>query len=138
MLVGAAFLTVGVLWIINLNSTGADAKPEISSSQSNTEGAKLDFTTVQAEVDSGAKLYDVRTKEEYASGHFKNAINWDVQDIQDGKLPDISKDTKIYVYCRSGNRSSQAAALLKDAGYVNVIDLGGLTDVQAIGGTLVN
>jgi phage shock protein E len=56
--------------------------------------------------------------------------------MQVGKLPEVAKDTKIYVYCQSGNRSSQAVKILTDAGYANVSDLGGLQDVQANGGKL--
>ena len=57
--------------------------------------------------------------------------------MQAGKLPDVAKDTKIYVYCHSGNRSGQATTILKNAGYTNVIDLHGLADVQTIGGKII-
>lgn len=96
----------------------------------------MNFTSVQSDLSSGAKLYDVRTAQEYASGHFENAENWSLQDMQAGRLPEVPKTTKIYVYCQSGNRSSQAARLLRDAGFSNVTDLGGLRDVQEIGGKL--
>lgn len=102
-----------------------------------TPAPALSFSMVQQDVSSGAKLYDVRTASEYAEGHFKGAVNWSLQDMQAGKLPTASKDTKIYVYCHSGNRSSQATAILQDAGYTNVTDLHGLTNVEALGGTLV-
>lgn len=107
-----------------------------SSDHAPAKFSSANFSTVQTDVNSGAKLYDVRTSQEYASGHFENAKNWPLLDMQAGKLPDISKTTKIYVYCQSGNRSSQAARLLTDAGFSNVTDLGGLQDVQKIGGKL--
>lgn len=94
------------------------------------------YSSVQSDVSNGAKLYDVRTSQEYTSGHFANAENHSLQDMQVGKLPEVAKDTKIYVYCQSGNRSSQAVKILTDAGYANVSDLGGLQDVQANGGKL--
>lgn len=97
----------------------------------------LTFASVKQDTLGGAKLYDVRTPAEYAAGHFEGAINWPVEDIQAGKMSDVPKDSKMYVYCRSGNRSNQAAAALKAAGYTGVIDLQGLPDVQAIGGELV-
>ena len=97
----------------------------------------LTFATIQKDTATVAKLYDVRTSEEYNAGHFDKAILWPVEDMEKGKLPDVPKDTKLYVYCRSGNRSSQAAAILKDAGYTNIVDLGGLPDVQEIGGVFV-
>lgn len=97
----------------------------------------MTFAAVMQDVKNGAKLYDVRTADEYKDGHFKGATNWSLQDMQAGKLPDIAKDTKVYVYCRSGNRSGQATTILKNAGYINITDLHGLPDVQAMGGKLI-
>ena len=97
-----------------------------------------EFAVIQSKIKDGAQLLDVRTAEEFDSGHFAGAINLDVEDIIAGKLPDAAKDTQLYVYCRSGNRSAQAVSLLKQAGFTNITDLGGLTDVESIGGTLTN
>lgn len=99
---------------------------------------KLSFASVQQAMQNGAKLYDVRTADEYKTSHFAGAVNWSLQDIEAGKLPEVAKDSKVYVYCRSGNRSGQATTLLNNAGYSNVTDLGGLTDVESIGGKLIN
>lgn len=96
-----------------------------------------EFAVIQSKIKDGAQLLDVRTAEEFDSGHFAGAINLDVEDIIAGKLPDAAKDTQLYVYCRSGNRSAQAVSLLKQAGFTNITDLGGLSDVESIGGTLV-
>ena len=97
-----------------------------------------EFAVIQSKINNGSQLLDVRTAEEFDSGHFAGAINLDVEDIIAGKLPDAAKDTQLYVYCRSGNRSAQAVSLLKQAGFTNITDLGGLTDVESIGGTLTN
>lgn len=97
-----------------------------------------EFALIQSKINDGAQLLDVRTAEEFDSGHFAGAINLDVEDIIAGKLPDAAKHTQLYVYCRSGNRSAQAVSLLKQAGFTNITDLGGLTDVESIGGTLAN
>ena len=121
--IGAVLLGV-VVWFALLGSRQAEEAPSLT------------FHEVTKNVQRGAKLYDVRTADEYKAGHFAGAANWSLQDMQAGKLPDVSKNTKIYVYCRSGNRSAHAIALLKDAGYTNVTDLRGLTDMQAIGGEL--
>lgn len=106
------------------------------SRQSGASQPALSFSSIQEDVAGGAKLYDVRTAEEFAAGHFAGATHWGLIEMQDGQLPNVPKENKIYLYCRSGNRSSQAAAILKEAGYGNVIDLGGLADVQSIGGKL--
>ncbi len=97
-----------------------------------------EFAVIQSKIKDGAQLLDVRTAEEFDSGHFAGAINLDVEDIIAGKLPDAAKDAQLYVYCRSGNRSAQAVSLLKQAGFTNITDLGGLADVESIGGTLTN
>jgi len=78
--------------------------------------------------DGNPRLIDVRTKEEYDSGHLDGAINIPyetvVETIQD--MRSVAPDTPIIVYCRSGNRSGQAFTSLKNAGYTNVYDLGAM------------
>jgi rhodanese-related sulfurtransferase len=92
--------------------------------------------TIKDDISKGGKLIDVRTATEYESGHIDGAVNLSLQDIQAGTLPTAPKDKPVYVYCRSGNRSSQASATLKAAGYQNIIDLGTITHVQSIGGEI--
>lgn len=106
----------------------------LNQSKKDDTAPSMTFAAVVQDVKNGAKLYDVRTADEYKAGHFKGAANWSLQDMQAGKLPDVAKDTKIYVYCRSGNRSGQVMTILKNAGYINITDLQGLPDVQAMGG----
>jgi len=82
-------------------------------------------------MDSGDEIIilDVRTKEEYDAGHIKGAIlvpNETIIDEQPELLPDL--DAEILVYCRSGNRSAQAANKLIAIGYTNVVDFGGIID----------
>jgi len=107
-----------------------------SNEQTASQSNAVNYSAIQADVKTGAQLYDVRTSQEYDAGHFAGAENWSLQDMQAGKFPGVDKSTKLYVYCQSGNRSSQATRLLKEAGYTSVIDLGGLQDVQAAGGKL--
>ena len=93
-----------------------------------------EFAGIQDDIKNGAILLDVRTDSEFKTGHFTGATNLDIEDISGGKFPEVAKDTRIYVYCRSGNRSAQATSLLEKAGFSNITDLGGLDDVEAIGG----
>ncbi len=72
-------------------------------------------------------LIDVRTPEEFASGHIPGAINISVQTLPD-RLDEIPIDETLVVYCRSGNRSATATDILVDAGYSPVYDLGGIQD----------
>lgn len=81
-------------------------------------------------------LIDVRTPGEFASGHIDNAINISVDTLA-SQLSQIPTDRPIILYCRSGNRSSQAARILRQAGYTQVYDLGGIIRWQAEGYALV-
>lgn len=80
--------------------------------------------------EENAIIIDVRSLEEYGSGHIKDSINIPVDTIELEKIEQVisSKENKIIVYCRSGNRSRQAAQLLIDLGYTNVYDLGGINN----------
>ena len=79
--------------------------------------------------EEGYLLLDVRTTEEYANGHIPGAIcipNETISTIQLKELPDLEQT--ILVYCRSGNRSRQAADKLVAIGYQNNIEIGGIQD----------
>lgn len=68
---------------------------------------------------------DVREPEEFANGHVKNAINIPPLKLMTGDmsdLKDISKDSQLIVYCRSGSRSNMSINILKSLGYSNVIN----------------
>jgi len=69
-------------------------------------------------------ILDVRTLSEYRSGHLKNAILIPVQELDD-RIQELesSKDDAIFVYCRSGNRSTVASKLLIDSGFKRVYNL---------------
>lgn len=72
-------------------------------------------------------LIDVRTPEEYQSGHLPGAVLLPVDQISAGVealVPD--KSTPVMVYCRSGNRSATAAKALNALGYTVIFDLGGI------------
>ena len=84
----------------------------------------------QYNTTSGAILLDVRTPEEYAEGHIPGGRNLPLQNID--KAADIidNRDTPLFVHCLSGGRSRQAAAVLKQMGYTNVTNSGGIADYQ--------
>lgn len=72
-------------------------------------------------------ILDVRTLSEFDSGHIPYAISLPIDEIEDTVQGIISnKDQIILVYCRTGNRSDTAAAMLVDMGYRNVYDFGGI------------
>ena len=77
--------------------------------------------------DDGHIIVDVRRQDEYDSGHIAGAIlipNESIGTSQPDPLKDL--DQIILVYCRTGNRSKQAAQKLADMGYTNVYEFGGI------------
>lgn len=74
-------------------------------------------------------ILDVRREDEFLQGHIPGAIhvaNESIVDTRPEELPDLNQT--IYVYCRSGNRSKQAAQKLAEMGYTNIIEFGGIVD----------
>lgn len=102
---------------------------------SETSGSYKTISSTEAqqmiEEHKDALILDVRTAAEYESGHIPNAINLSNEDIQAGKVDSLKdKSQLIMVYCRSGNRSRQAAQKLAELGYTNVVDFGGIQSWQ--------
>ena len=101
-----------------------------------TEGSKQEMTFMQISQDEAKELMakeegyiilDVRTQSEYANGHIPGAIcvpNEGISNVMPPELPDL--DQLILVYCRSGNRSKQAAKKLAEIGYTNIREFGGI------------
>ena len=78
-------------------------------------------------LDDGHVIVDVRRQDEYEAGHIPGAIlipNESIGTERPAALPDL--DQIILIYCRSGNRSRQAAQKLFDMGYKNVYEFGGI------------
>jgi len=73
-----------------------------------------------------AVLLDVRTREEYASGHIEGSCNLPLDEIETVDSVIKDKNTPLYVHCLSGGRSARAAVYLKGRGYQNVHDIGGI------------
>lgn len=87
----------------------------------------MDEAAELMENENGFILLDVRTKEEYESGHIPYSKNLPLGDIGSSPisiLPD--KSQMILVYCRSGNRSRQASEKLVKLGYTSVVEIGGI------------
>ena len=78
-----------------------------------------------------ASWIDVRSAQEYESGHVSSAVNIPYTEIV-ARIDEVTEDKEalIYVYCRSGRRSGIAKETLEEAGYSNVVNLGGLEDAQ--------
>ena len=100
------------------------------------DSAASDYSTITAkeakdmmDKDSTITIIDVRTEEEFNTGHIDGAIlipDTDILEKAEETLTD--KSATILVYCRSGRRSALAAADFVEHGYSNVYDFGGIID----------
>jgi phage shock protein E len=83
---------------------------------------------VKQKIDAGAVIIDVRTPEEFRDGAYPGARNIPVGNLG-ARLAEIPRDRPLVLYCASGARSGSAARALKQAGYLDVINAGGLADM---------
>jgi phage shock protein E len=74
---------------------------------------------------------DVRSKLEFWMGHLDGAVNVPVDRLPEGLAShNLTPKSRILVYCASGMRSAQAAAILRQAGYTRVVDGGGIGEAS--------
>ena len=109
---------IGVILLL----TGCGGKKTPAYRQVNPEEA-----AAMMESETDYILLDVRTQQEYEQGHIPGAICVPNEAIGSGEISELpDKEQLILVYCRSGNRSKQAAEKLANAGYTNVVEFGGI------------
>jgi len=94
-----------------------------------TGPAVTDRDVVMNKIMAGALIVDVRTPEEFAAGHYKGAVNIPLAEIQSRLSEFGDKNKPVVVYCRSGNRSAKAKAILEANGFRDVTNGGGLRDM---------
>lgn len=93
---------------------------------------------LMAEMGPSLTVIDVRTADEFASGHIDGAMNIDVEagDFSQ-RIASLDHAANYMVYCHSGRRSGIASTVMADAGFQHVYDLGGVQDWVALGLPLV-
>ena len=106
-------------------SAATPAAAESAATAAPAAAAHVTAEQAQALVQSGARLVDVRTPEEFAAGHMEGALNVPLDTLQARAPGELGpRDAPVVVYCRTGRRSGKAAALLKELGFTQVHDLG--------------
>lgn len=87
---------------------------------------RKDINEYLKEKENNTILLDVRTREEYKEGHIPGSINVELDYID--SVTDVikDKDSKIYLYCRSGHRSGIALNRMKELGYTDLTNIGGI------------
>jgi phage shock protein E len=85
--------------------------------------------TVKEKIAAGARIVDVRSPAEFKDGAYQGAINIPLSSLL-ARMNELEpKDAPIVLYCASGARSGQGARLLRQAGFTDVINAGGLDDM---------
>ncbi len=81
------------------------------------------------------QLIDVRTINEWNSGHLEGALHFEMNNKDwSYQIETLDKEAPVYVYCGKGSRSATCAQQLKEAGFKKIIDLdGGVTSWKAAG-----
>ena len=105
-------------------------KSELNDQEVNGADSNVEIVLISPEELNNAgdeiMLLDVRSPEEYAQGHIKHAVNINYfdADFMD-QIMKLDKNEEIYLYCKGGIRSNNAANKLKKAGFTKVYDLKG-------------
>jgi phage shock protein E len=125
---GVRIATVGVVALLGF----APMTMAACSSSDSAAGASAEA------VASGAVLLDVRTPEEFASGHLEGAINIDVQSPDfNQKVAELDPSATYLVYCRSGNRSGQAIDRMEGLGFTDLTNIGSVAEANKATGVAV-
>lgn len=81
-------------------------------------------------IEAGAFLVDVRSSGEFAGGSVKGAVNIPLERVP-SEISKFKNKKSIVVFCRSGNRSSQAKSFLVQKGFTNIVDGGTWQNVRS-------
>ncbi|WP_022868793.1 rhodanese-like domain-containing protein [Schaalia vaccimaxillae] len=122
-------LTLGVLIV------GSMSACTTNSSADSTPGATQSASSSSMTAEELGTLIDVRTPEEFAQGHLEGAINIDFNsaDFQE-QITQLDPNGTYTLYCRSGNRAGQALELMKNQGFNQVTNIGGVEEAAATTG----
>ena len=81
-------------------------------------------------VQNGAVIIDVRTPQEYQTGHIKGSLNIPLQSLTGPALAKLKKDTPVITCCASGMRSASARSILLNNGFSEVHNAGPWSSLQ--------
>ncbi len=120
----STIVLITMLWI-SFVSCG-QKQNEKSADQDSASAISLITPEELNNVNKDILLIDVRTPQEYASGHVENSINIDFRasNFKD-LIGELNKDQDVYVYCKVGGRSGGAAKLMEEMGFKKIYDLQG-------------
>ena len=124
----ATLLIIGIIMFNIFNKSNTENRSTMSIDISTEE-----FKEKRAETKG--ILIDVRTQEEYDEGHLAETdFQYDMMNGEfQSQLENFEKDETYYLYCRTGNRSGQAARMMRNAGFEKVYNVGGFEELVDAG-----
>lgn len=131
---GLVLSAILLLTVAGCTRTDSDQSEESSPVKDVMTAITAQYTKISPYIaqemmkEEGVIIVDVRTQSEYESGHIRGAVLIPNETITEDDMPSVlpDKNQTILIYCRSGNRSAQAARKLVSQGYINVYDFGGI------------
>lgn len=96
----------------------------VSSNLLNDDFKQINVDKVRELVEKNAYIIDVRERNEYENGHIKNAKNIPLSELRN-RIDEIPRDIPVYLHCRTGQRSYNAAMALKNLGFNNIYNITG-------------
>lgn len=124
-------LLLSLITATTLVGCGAKSDNKTADNKAESKSEIMKGETLLEEQKKGATVIDVRPTAQYSEGHIKDALNIPEDVIEkeiETKFP--KKDTKIILYCNTGNRSGKALEKLKKLGYTNVFNAQGVKQYQ--------
>jgi phage shock protein E len=132
---------ITLLAIASVGCSGAAASAPASNDPTSNDPIAVVIDAADAvallEERDDLTVIDVRTPPEFADGHLTGAALVDVQDpgFRD-QLEPLDRDAAYLVYCRTGNRSAHAVTIMRDLGFTELYDAGGLADLAGAGASV--
>lgn len=112
--------------IISMSSCKNEANMNNSQNKIINASLSVDDFENKLKENSQVQLVDVRTPDEYNQAHLKNAVNYDINSNEfKTQIASLDKSKPVMVYCLSGGRSSSAADLMAEAGFLEIYDMQG-------------
>lgn len=110
------------------STASSSAQSSSSAAQSSSQSSSTD-SAQKSEASQATTIIDVRTPEEFATGHVDGAVNIDIHSPDfAAQIQKLDPNGDYSVYCRSGNRSGQAVQFMTQNGFTNVKNLGALQE----------
>ncbi len=112
-------LLIGIVFMVSVVSCSAkQSSDSILKNISAAEAAKM------IAKDSTVVIIDIRTKEEYDTGHIAGALNFNYySQAFKSQISSLDSSKKYIIYCRSGNRSGKAMPMFEEAGFKEVYNI---------------